>query len=445
MFVLYSFVYTLAFLAMLPVFAVSGIVRGKRAAGFFQRLSFFLPKFTPDDRKTVWLHCVSVGEANAARPLVDRLHTEFPDVRLIISTTTRTGQKLAKDIFKDADAVFYVPFDWRWTVRRVVRHFRPTLLVIMETELWLNLIRESCKAHVRTALVNGRMSERSFKRYAAFKGTMKRLFGYFDRALIQTSADANRFMALGMRASKVKVTGNLKFDHSITETEETLTDEFRDRFGLDASSPLIIAASTHEPEESWTLAAFRKCRETPRADLPRLLIAPRHPERFDDAARVISDSGLKWVRRSTAPSEADSTAEVILLDSIGELRAAFPLAEIVFVGGSLIEHGGQSILEPAAAGKAIITGPYTHNFKAVVEEFLEREALIQLPKEALGDVSASLAKEFCALLDRPEKRKGLGERARAVMNNNRGAIDRTFEHLKPLILRSSGEGHKRYH
>src|SRR5690606_10296548 len=139
-------------------------------------------------------------------------------------------QKLAREIFKDADAVFYVPFDWRWTVRRVLRHFRPTLLVIMETELWLNLIREACKAHTRIALVNGRMSERSFKRYAAFKKTMKRLFGYIDRALIQTGADANRFMALGMRASKVKVTGNLKFDHSITETEEALTDEFRARF-----------------------------------------------------------------------------------------------------------------------------------------------------------------------------------------------------------------------
>lgn len=445
MFVLYSLVYTLAFLAMLPVFAVSGIVRGKRAAGFFQRLSFHLPKFTPDDRKAVWLHCVSVGEANAARPLVDRLHIEFPNVRLIVSTTTRTGQKLAKEIFKEADAVFYVPFDWRWTVRRVLRHFRPTLLVIMETELWLNLIRESCKSHTRIALVNGRMSERSFKRYAAFKKTMKRLFGYFDRALIQTGADANRFMALGMRASKVKVTGNLKFDHSITETESALTEEFRLRFDLEDSAPLIIAASTHEPEERVVLDAFHRTWEKTREELPRLMIAPRHPERFDEVARLIADSGFQSVRRSDPQSEGDAAAEVILLDSIGELRATFPLAEIVFVGGSLIEHGGQSVLEPAAAGKAIITGPYTHNFKAVVEEFVEKDALIQLPKEALDDIPATLAKEFCALLDRPAKCKGLGERAKAAMNNNRGAIDRTFEQLRPLILRSSSEGHKRFH
>ena len=436
MFFIYSLVYTLAFLAMLPVFAVSGIVRGKRAAGFLQRLSFFLPPFVPDDRKAVWLHCVSVGEANAARPLVDRLHSEFPNVRLIVSTTTRTGQKLAREIFKDADAVFYVPFDWRWTVRRVLRHFRPTLLVIMETELWLNLIREACKAHTRIALVNGRMSERSFKRYAAFKKTMKRLFGYIDRALIQTGADANRFMALGMRASKVKVTGNLKFDHSITETEEALTDEFRARFASNDGGPLIIAASTHEPEEKFVLDAFRRTWEKTREELPRLMIAPRHPERFDEVARLIEGSGFQSVRRSATPDEKDAEAEVILLDSIGELRAAFPLAEIVFVGGSLIEHGGQSVLEPAAAGKAIITGPYTHNFKAIVEEFVEREAIIQLPKEALSDASASLAAEFCKLLDRPEKCKGLGERARAAMNNNRGAIDRTFEQLRPLIERS---------
>lgn len=440
MFVLYSLVYSLAFLAMLPVFALSGIVRGKRAAGFFQRLSFSLPKFTPDERKVIWLHCVSVGEANAARLLVDRLHTEFPDVRLIVSTTTRTGQKLAKELFTQAEAVFYVPFDWRWTVRRVLQHFRPALLVIMETELWLNLIRESCRSHVRVALVNGRMSERSYKRYNAFKKTMKRLFGYFDRALIQTGADANRFMALGMRASKVKVTGNLKFDHSITEGEEALTEEFRTRFGLAENAPLIIAASTHAPEESWALDAFRKTSEATREGSPRLLIAPRHPERFDEVAQLIANSGFKWTRRSDAAGDADVSADVILLDSIGELRAAFPLAEIVFVGGSLIEHGGQSVLEPAAEGKAIIAGPYTHNFKAIVEEFLEREALIQIPKESLDDASAALAKEFLALLDRPEKRKALGERAKAAMNNNRGAIDRTFEQLKPLILRSSSEG-----
>jgi len=436
MFVLYSLVYTLAFLAMLPVFAVSGIVRGKRAAGFFQRLSFFLPAFTPDDRKAVWLHCVSVGEANAARPLVDRLHAEFPNVRLIVSTTTRTGQNLAKEIFKDAEAIFYVPFDWRWSVRRVLRHFRPTLLVILETELWLNLIREACKSHTRIALVNGRMSERSFKRYAAFKKTMKRLFGYIDRALIQTGADANRFMALGMRASKVKVTGNLKFDHSITETEEALTDTFRARFGSADGAPLIIAASTHDPEEKIVLEAFRKTWEKTREELPRLLIAPRHPERFDDVARLIAESGFQSVRRSASPDEKDAAAEVILLDSIGELRAVFPLAEIVFVGGSLIEHGGQSVLEPAAAGKAIVTGPFTHNFKAVVEEFIEREALIQLSDEAIADAPAALATQFCALLDRPEKRNGLGERARSAMNNNRGAIDRTFDQLRPLIERS---------
>ncbi|KXK00848.1 MAG: 3-deoxy-D-manno-octulosonic-acid transferase [Acidobacteria bacterium OLB17] len=445
MFVLYSLIYTLAFLAMLPVFAVSAVVRGKRAAGFFQRLGLFLPKFTPDDRKVVWLHCVSVGEANAARPLVDRLRTEYPNVRLIVSTTTRTGQNLAKEIFKDAAAIFYVPFDWRWTVRRAIRHFRPSLLVILETELWLNLIRESCKAHTRIALVNGRMSERSFKRYAAFKKTMKRLFGYFDRALIQTGADANRFMALGMRASKVKVTGNLKFDHSITQTEEALTEEFRERFALNEGAPLIIAASTHEPEEKLVLAAFHKTWEKTREELPRLMLVPRHPERFDDVARLIADSGFQWVRRSDPPGAEDAAAEVMLLDSIGELRAALPLAEIVFVGGSLIEHGGQSVLEPAAAGKAMITGPYTHNFAAIVEEFVEREALIQLTKDASADFSLALAKEFCALLDRPEKRKGLGERARAAMNNNRGAIDRTFEQLRPLIERSPSDGHKRFH
>ena len=433
MFFLYSLIYTLAFILMLPLFALSAIVRGKHAAGFFQRLGF-LPKFKPDKRPVIWLHCVSVGETNAARPLVEALKISLPNHRLIVSTVTRTGQKLARSIFAEtADCVFYVPFDWKWTVRRTLRRFEPKALLLMETELWFNLIRETYKSGGRIAIVNGRLSERSFTRYSKIRSFMKRILGYLDLASMQENADATRLMSLGLRASKVKVTGNLKFDHDLDEQENALTTELRERFGISADAPLIIAASTHAPEEKWLIAAFKDVWKSSREKLPRLMIAPRHPERFAEVAEIVKASGFTWVRRSEKPSTRDATAEVILLDSIGDLRAAYPLAEIVFVGGSMIPHGGQSIFEPAAAGKAIVTGPYTANFDAAVTEFLDKEALVQIERVPEKDADLRVAIALADLLSNVEKRKQLGANALDVMRHNRGATHRTIEYISHMI------------
>lgn len=433
MYFLYGLLYTIGFLLMLPVFAVSAVLRTKHAAGFSQRLGF-LPEFKPDKRAVVWLHCVSVGETNAARPLVDALKERYPDNRIIVSTVTRTGQKLAREVFKEkADAVFYVPFDFRWTVRRALRKFEPQVLLLMETELWFNLIRETNHTKARIAIVNGRLSERSLDRYTKIKKFMKRILGYLDLALMQENADATRIMALGLRASKVKVLGNMKFDHELNEGEHALTSELRERFGITADAPLIIAASTHSPEEKWLLEAFKQVWKNSSDNLPRLMIVPRHPERFGDVADQIKASGFSSVRRSDAPTDNDKTAEVILLDSIGELRAAYPLAEIVFVGGSLIPHGGQSIYEPASAGKAIVTGPHTANFAAAVREFLEKDALIQLDETGEDETAASIAAALSDLLSNPEKRFRMGQNAAARMTENRGTTSRTLEYLEPLL------------
>ncbi|MGB4988164.1 MAG: 3-deoxy-D-manno-octulosonic acid transferase, partial [Pyrinomonadaceae bacterium] len=378
MYFLYSIVLTLGFIVLLPRFVFDALTKGKYSVGFFQRLGS-LPKFDARGRKVVWLHCVSVGEANAARPLAEKIKQDFPAVALIVSTTTRTGQELARTAFAGtADLVFYFPFDWRWTVRRALRHLTPSVVLLMETEIWFNFIRESYKSGARVCMVNGRLSEKSLDRYGKIKRFMKRVLGYLDLALMQDKSDATRIMSLGARASKVKVTGNLKFDHDVDVAYISLTAEFRQRFEISADAPLIIAASTHAPEETWLLEAFKDVWKTSTTNLPRMMIVPRHPERFDEIAKLIAATGFTWVRRTDAPSDRDQTAEIILLDSIGELRAAYPLAEIVFVGGSLIPHGGQSIFEPAAAGKAIVTGANTKNFEAAVKDFLDKEALIQL-------------------------------------------------------------------
>ncbi len=338
----------------------------------------------------VWLHCVSVGETNAARPLVDQINANFSDHRLIISTTTLTGQTLAQNIFKDkADAVFYFPFDWKFSVRRALRDYKPAIVLLMETEIWPRFISEAKKSGAKIGIINGRLSEKSFKRYSLFKSFICNVLGKIDIVLMQSEADANRIALLGIDPQKVRTTGNLKFDLDLDPSETAMTTEFRERFGFSGERPLIVAASTHSPEELWILEAFAEFFFEPSKLRPRLLIAPRHPERFDEVAEQVGSIGvsrfpqfkpLSMVRRSSTGSAEDKTADVILLDSIGELRAVYQLAEIVFVGGSLIPHGGQSVLEPAAVGKAIITGPYTHNFEAVVKDLIANHALVQLPE-----------------------------------------------------------------
>ncbi len=383
----------------------------------------------------MWLHCVSVGETNAVRPLVRELKENFPEYTLVISTTTLTEQNLAREIFgEDAELIFYFPFDWKFSVRRALRRINPAIILLMETEIWFNFVREAGKFGAKVVVVNGRLSEKSASRYALIPKTIQRVLQYFDLVLMQGQKDANRLVNLGIRGSKVKVTGNIKFDQADGETESDLTKEFRERFAVSKDAPLIVAASTHAPEESLVFDAFKSVYKNATTEkLPRLLIAPRHPERFEEVAQIIKSTGLDWARRGEEPSTRDKNAEIILLDSIGELRSVYPLAEIVFVGGSLIPHGGQNILEPAAARKAIVSGFYTMNFEAIVKEFSSQNALIQLPKLAEKDVSAKLAETFTELINDSKRRDKLAANAFRVLQSNCGATGKTIEHLKILM------------
>ncbi|MGI8640839.1 MAG: 3-deoxy-D-manno-octulosonic acid transferase [Pyrinomonadaceae bacterium] len=437
MFILYSFLLTIGFIILLPRFLFEGLRNGKYADGFWQRFGY-LPDFKADNRPVLWLHCVSVGETNAAHPIVTEILKEFPNYRLVISTTTKTGQDLARKIFADrAELVFYFPFDWRFSVRRALQKIKPNIILIMETELWFNFLREGNRSGARIFIVNGRLSEKSFKRYLLIRKMMSHVFHYVDLALMQDFKDAKRLYKLGIRSSKVKITGNIKFDQTVEETESELTKEFRRRFAVSKDEPLIVAASTHAPEEALIIESFREVWKKSEGKLPRLLLAPRHPERFGEVAALIKNSGFDWIMRSEEESNRDKTAEVILLDSVGELRAVFPLAEIVFVGGSLIPHGGQNILEPALEKKPIVTGFYTMNFAEIVKEFLARDALVQLPELNKSEVSAKLAAVFSELLQDTEKRKELGEKAFAIVQKNRGATEKTLELLRPHLFINS--------
>jgi 3-deoxy-D-manno-octulosonic-acid transferase len=435
MYFLYSILLGIGVIALLPRFLLDAARHGKYAAGLGERAGA-LPPFDAGGRPVVWLHCVSVGEVQAARPLARALLEEYPGHALVVSTTTLTGQRVAREAFAgQAALVCYFPFDWAWSVRRALRALNPSVVLLMETELWPRFFRECRRRGVSVALVNGRISERSFGRYKLIRPFIRRVLSDLALAAAQSQADATRLVALGLAPGLARVTGNVKFD--IEETPiRPLTEELRRRFRVGSDRPLVVAASTHAPEERVILEAYRRLNSA--AKRPRLLIAPRHPERFGEVAALLEASGLTWARRTDEPCESDVDTDVILLDSIGELRAVYPLAEVVFVGGSIAPVGGHNVLEPALDARAVVTGPHTSNFKSIVAALLARDALVQLPHTAESQAAArELARAVGGLLDDEVKRRRTGERARAVLEENRGATARTVELLAPFLKQMS--------
>ena len=433
MYLAYSLLLSLGLLVLIPYFLFQALVHGKYLDGLHQRLGSILPV---TGKPVIWLHCVSVGETQAARPLAQRLKQQFPNHALVVSTITLTGQKLARDVFKkQAESVFYFPFDWRWSVRRALKRINPAAVLIMETELWPNFLRE-CKAReIPVALVNGRISRQSFRRYSLIKFFLRKVLSPLSIAVMQSETDAHRLQTLGMPAERIFTAGNLKFDADVGRDLAEIANEIAQRFGLQAGpvsdTPLILAASTHAPEEQIILDSFKLLR----AQQPvRLMLAPRHPERFNEVASLIQNSGLTWARRMNLPESTDANATVILLDTIGELPATYPFASVVFVGGSIVDRGGHNVLEPAAAGKAVVTGAHTHNFHAIVNQMEEAGALVQLP-DAPGTSMATpqITKVFAKLLANPEARAELGRRAKQLISENQGAAERTVKLIEPLL------------
>lgn len=434
MYLAYSLLLSLGLLVLIPHFVFQALAHGKYVAGLRQRLGS-VP--TIAGKPVIWLHCVSVGETQAARPLARRLKQEFPHHALVVSTITLTGQKLARDVFRtQAECVFYFPFDWRWSARRTLKAINPAVVLIMETELWPNFLRE-CKAReIPVALVNGRISRQSYRRYTLIRFFLRRVLSSLNIAVMQSETDAQRLQALGMSGETLFTAGNLKFDAEVGSDLADLTNETAERFGLRSDIPLILAASTHAPEEEIILQSFKQL--TTKHPV-RLMIAPRHPERFNEVASLIQNSGLSWARRTSPPNANDPNATVILLDTIGELPATYPLATVVFVGGSIVDRGGHNVLEPAAVGAAVVTGAHTHNFHAIVNLMEEAGAIVQLPPTEGPGAAQEFTHALSKLLSSPEERTLLGGRAKQLVANNRGAAERTIKLIAPLF---SGTQHK---
>ena len=434
MYLAYSLLLSLGLPVLIPYFLLQALAHGKYIPGLRQRLGSVPPV---NGKPVIWLHCVSVGETQAARPLAQRLKQQFPHHDLVVSTITLTGQKLAHDVFHNhAARVFYFPFDWRWSVRRAMRAINPSAVLIMETELWPNFLRECKVRQIPVALVNGRISRQSYRRYRLIKGFLRRVLSCLSIAVMQSENDAQRLAALGMPRERLFTTGNLKFDAEVASGLNDKTAEIKKRFGIEANVPLLLAASTHAPEEEVILESFKQLRAK---QAVRLMIAPRRPERFNEVAALLQKSGLSWTRKTNPPDPNDAGAAVILLDTIGELPATYSLAQIVFVGGSIVDRGGHNVLEPAAAGVAVVTGAHTHNFQAIVDLMHEQGAIVQLPALEGAVAVDELTHVFSKLLANRGEREALGRRAQQLVANNQGAADKTLGIIAPLLSGQSQE------
>jgi len=415
-----SIIYDLIFLVISIFYLPVYILRGKFQRGFMARLGV-LPKGLALDQP-IWIHAVSVGEAQAVRILVEGLRKAYPAQKFVISTVTATGNKIAKTFAKDGDLVTYLPLDFSFIVRKTINKIKPKIFILAETEIWPNLISYLYKKNIPTAVVNGRISGRSFKGYRLIKFLAQPILAKIRLFCVQTERDAERLRSLGVAADKIKVTGNMKFDISI-DTQKDYS-AYRLKLGLLPDEKLLVAGSTHPQEEEIILGVYQElCVTYPGL---KLLIAPRHPERAAEVAALTKRSGFFPLRISLLNSrtrEPENPRTVFILDSIGELLNYYAIAEIIFVGGSLVKKGGHNILEPAALGKPVLFGPQMFNFRDIAELFLSAQAALAVsgPEELKTRISD--------LLSDPSLIAQLGERAREVVFRNQGASPRNLEFL----------------
>jgi len=439
MMLLYSLALVVAIIVASPYWLLRMAWSGRYRHGLGQRLGIISPdlrKFV-GERSTLWIHAVSVGEVIAASRLIERMQALDPDLRTVISTTTRTGQKLAQERFDTGHQstndsaphltrVFYYPLDFAWIVRRYLKALKPRALILVESELWPRMLVEAERASIPVIVVNGRISNRSLPRYRALRPLWTPLLRKVTLVLAQSEEDRLRFVDIGVRADKVRSAGNLKYDVRAT-VELPVTRELRTH--IPGSVKLIVAGSTLEGEERLLLSAFRELLP----DIPQLtmILAPRHPERFRTVEKYIIDAGLPLIRRSDWMQQPEPIAagSVFLLDTVGELASVYSLASAAFVGGSLIPAGGHNPLEPAQFAVPIVMGPYTENFRGMVAALLEQGAIRVTPPERLCPALQEL-------LTSPEA-KSMGNRGRHVFEEQSGASETCLAAIRKVLAESS--------
>ena len=428
MYLVYSIATLIVLVALSPYFLYQALRHKKYVGSLGQRLGYLPVSFNLDAEASIWIHAVSVGEVLSVRPVVAELRRRYPSLRVFVSTTTMSGQQVARRSVTDADGVFYFPFDWVFTVRRTLDIVRPRLFVMVENEIWPNILRECRARDIRTIVVNGRISRRSFPRYRLIRPFFRRVLADIDRFCVQGEETAARLLALGAEAARVTITGSLKFDSldagALPGRGPARVLRF---FRVSPNRQVFVAGSTMKGEDEAVIRAFNRVRTAAGSAAPLLVIAARHPERFAEVERLCRSEGLSTMRRSELAIDAEPRCDAVVLDTIGELAALYQIATAVFVGGSLVPAGGHNILEPALYGKPIVFGPHMENFKEIAETFLANSAAIQIR------TGRELEDSVIALLGDPVRRARLGAAARALIDANRGAKDRTLKVIAELL------------
>jgi 3-deoxy-D-manno-octulosonic-acid transferase len=420
---LYSLLLFLALIVSTPWWLLQMLRHGKYRTGWGERLGRVPQRLLHDaGGPTIWIHAVSVGEVLAISRVVEELKAQLPGWRIVVSTTTDTGQKLARQRFGENN-VFYLPLDLPFAVRPFWQALSPKLLVLAESEFWPNLLRWARLSGAAVAVVNARVSDRSLPGYLRFRKLLQPVMRDLDLFLAQSDEDARRLVQIGALAERVHISGNLKFEVKLPAKSD-IVGQFRNTIQRERIGPIIVAGSTLEGEDALLVEMFRSVvTEYPGA---LLVLAPRHPERFDAVADLLASSGIRYQRRSQWDGSEPMAGGVFLLDTIGELASLYEFADATFIGGSLVPRGGHNVLEAAQFGKAILVGPHTENFRDIIEILCRADALRVVTPQ-------SLTPTVLQLLENHDERAALGQRALEVMRSQQGATERTVNALLGLL------------
>jgi 3-deoxy-D-manno-octulosonic-acid transferase len=423
---LYNILLTLLLILTSPYFLFQSLFQKKFRKALPQRLGFFQP---PSFKRPIWVHAASVGEVFCSVPLLKKIKKEFPRSKIVLTTITSTGNEAAQTGVPEADRVFFLPFDHPLIIRRAIRKIQPSMLLIAETELWPNLLRSCGEKGIPVILFNGRISQKSFRRYLRFKFFFKECLRYISLFLMQTEEDQKRIVKIGGQSQRTRAVGNLKFDQPFPSFTPERRNEIAETLGLSGKENVLIAGSTHSGEEEILVTFFKELKK--RDPTLLLILAPRHLERLEEVERMLKKEALSWLRKTSLPIGAarseQERPQVILLDTMGELTGIYSLGTLVFVGGSLVPVGGHNPLEPLFFRKGVLFGPYMFNFSEISSGLVEAGGAIQVSGKE------DLFSQLKRLLSDEVTREEMGEKGHRFVQKHQGATERMFEEIRPLL------------
>lgn len=428
MYLLYNLIMIVSGLFLLPYYWFYGLRHGRSHRSIRERLGLYTPEqLAQFEHQIVWIHAASVGEARAVFPLLAAIRKKYPQAKLLMTNMTENGHAIAKS-HPEIDICLFPPFDVPWSVKKALQQIKPAVILIAETELWPNFCQQASNFNVPLILVNGRISDRSYSRYRLISFFLKSLFESFAVFCMQSQADKERIVSLGADPDKVLNTGNLKYDHKILSVNSEQICHLKHRYRIPDHALLLVAGSTRAGEEKLLIQSYLEIRSNLKQDL-WLILVPRHPERRREVRGVIRDSGLDCRYRNdlTTATPLQSTNEVLVVDTVGEVLDLYAIADLVFIGGSLVPVGGHNLLEAALVGKPALFGSHIQNFKEIAKKLIQSGAGVKVT------CPADFEKISISLLNDPVRRVAMGTAGQTLILENAGAVERTLEQIERTV------------